>query len=253
MINLTGKKALVTGSGTGIGKGIALKLAEAGADVVIHYNSNREGAEEVVQQIKEMGRNSIAVQADVLKSDDIVQLLEKTADFCAGKLDILVNNAGHLVGRSSVEEMSEEHWHKVMDVNATSTFLVTKYAIPLMKEAGGKIVNMASLAAHNGGGPGASVYGAAKAAVVTFSKALAKELAPYHINVNTLSPGFIDNTPFHYTFNTAEGRDSAVKGIPLQRGGEPEDVAGATLYLVSDLASFITGENIEINGGVFMK
>ncbi|MBS4208861.1 glucose 1-dehydrogenase [Bacillus sp. FJAT-50079] len=253
MIDVTGKKALVTGGGTGIGRSIALKLAEAGADVVVHYGSNRTGAEEVVKEIEQMGRKALAVQADVLKSNEIEALLKETETFFSGKLDILVNNAGHLVQRSSIEEMSEELWHKIIDVNVTSTFLVTQKAIPLMKENGGKIVNMASLAAHNGGGPGAAAYAASKAAIFTLSKGLAKELSAYNINVNTVSPGFIDETPFHTVFNTEEGRKNSVKQIPLNRGGKPEDVAGAVLYLVSDVSRFLTGETIEINGGMFMR
>ncbi|MFB5662793.1 SDR family NAD(P)-dependent oxidoreductase [Alteribacillus sp. HJP-4] len=253
MLDLKGKKALVTGGGTGIGRGIALALAEAGSDVVVHYGKNAAGAEEVVNEIKNMGRQSLAVQGDVLKREEIETFVKQTADFFNQRIDILVNNAGHMVERSSVEEMSEELWHKVIDVNVTSTFLVSKFMIPFMKSSGGRIVNMSSLAAHNGGGPGASAYSASKAAVIAFSKGLAKELAPHSISVNNVAPGFIGNTPFHDTFNTKEGRENAVKGIPLQRAGVPEDVAGAVLYFVSDLGSFITGETIEINGGAFMR
>ncbi len=259
MIDLQGKKALVTGGGTGIGRSIALGMAEAGADVVVHYGKNREGAEEVVRLIEGFDCKSRSVQADVLKSGDIDKLAAETAAFFNEELDILVNNAGHMVQRATIEEMSEELWHKVIDVNVTSTFLVTKAVLPLLKAAkkeggiGGKVVNMTSVAAHNGGGPGASAYAASKAAVLTYSKALAKELAPSHITVNAVSPGFIGNTPFHNTFSTAEGRTNTVKSIPLQRGGEPEDVAGAVLYLVSDLAGFLTGETIEINGGMYMR
>lgn len=253
MINLEGKKALVTGGGTGIGRGIALKLAEAGADIVVHYGSNSTGADEVVNEIKRMGRKAKAVQGDVLLKGDIIRVLEETKGFFEGSLDILVNNAGHLVQRSPVEEMSEELWHKIMDVNVTSTFLVSQQAIPLMKGNGGSIVNMTSVAAHNGGGPGAAAYAASKAAVLTFSKALAKELASYSITVNAVSPGFIGDTPFHNTFTTEEGRINAVKGILQQRAGKPEDVAGAVLYLVSELGSYLTGETIEINGGMYMR
>ncbi len=252
-MNLEGKKALVTGGGTGIGRGIALKLAEAGADLVVHYGSNRTGAEEVVEMITKMGRKAKAVQGDVLLKEDIIQVLGKTKEFFGGTLDVLVNNAGHLVQRSPVEVMSEELWHKIMDVNVTSTFLVSQIAIPLMKENGGSIVNMTSVAAHNGGGPGAAAYAASKGAVLTFSKALAKELAPHNITVNAISPGFIGDTPFHDTFTTEEGRINAVKGIPMQRAGKPEDVAGAVLFLVSELGSYLTGETIEINGGMYMR
>ncbi len=253
MLNLEGKRALVTGGGTGIGRGIALALAEAGADVIVHYGKNRKGADEVVQLIQAKGRRAMLYKPMCLSKTRSSHCWKKTAHFFDDRLDILVNNAGHLVQRATLEEMSEELWHKVLDVNVTSTFLVSKYALPIMKNAGGKIINMSSVAAHNGGGPGASAYAAAKAAILTYSKALAKELAPYAITVNTVSPGFIGNTPFHDTFSTAEGRAATIKGIPLQRGGEPADVAGAVVYLASDVASFITGETIEINGGMHMR
>ncbi|WP_025027569.1 SDR family NAD(P)-dependent oxidoreductase [Caldalkalibacillus mannanilyticus] len=253
MIHLDGKNALVTGGGTGIGRGIALGLAEAGANVVVHYGSNAQGAEEVVKEIQNMGRKALSVQADVMKKEQIMALVQETKQFFNGRLDILVNNAGHLVQRSSVEEMSEELWHHIMDVNVTSTFLVSQAAIPLMKETGGRIVNMTSLAAHNGGGPGAAAYAASKGAVLTFTKGLAKELAPYNITVNAVSPGLIGDTPFHDTFSTKEGRLSTVKGIPLGREGKPRDVCGAVLYFVSALGEYVTGETTEINGGLFMK
>ncbi|KHF41325.1 SDR family NAD(P)-dependent oxidoreductase [Halalkalibacter okhensis] len=253
MIDLKGKRALVTGGGTGIGRGIALSLAEAGADVVVHYGSNKKGAEEVVELIKARGQKALAVQGDVLIKKEVVSFMGEATTFFQQRLDILVNNAGHLVQRASIEEMPEELWHKIFDVNVTSAFLVSQQAISFMKENGGKIINMTSIAAHNGGGPGAAAYAASKAAVLTFSKALAKELASYNITVNAVSPGFIGNTPFHDTFTTKEGRTNAVKGIPLQREGNPADVAGAVLYLASDLADYLTGETIEINGGMFMR
>ncbi|GAA0376220.1 glucose 1-dehydrogenase [Bacillus horti] len=252
-VDLTGKKALVTGGGTGIGRGIAIGLAEAGADVVVHYGSNVSGAEETVAEIQKLGRQARAVQGNVKHKKEITSLMQEVEQFAQGKLDILVNNAGHLVQRSSVEEMSEELWHSIMDVNVTSTFLVSQQAIRLMKSHGGTIVNMSSVAAHNGGGPGAAAYAASKGAVLTFSKGLAKELAPYNIRVNTVSPGFIGETPFHDTFTTEEGRRNTVKGIPLGREGRPKDVLGAVLYLVSELGEYITGETIEINGGLFMR
>ncbi|KGA97821.1 oxidoreductase [Alkalihalobacillus alcalophilus ATCC 27647 = CGMCC 1.3604] len=253
MIDLKGKKAIVTGGGTGIGKGIALALADAGADVVVHYGSNCEGAQEVVRYLEEKGQKGIAIKADLLKKEQIVPFIQEAADFFHQKIDILVNNAGHLVKRVPVEEMSEELWHQILDINVTSTFLVSQQTIPYMKEDGGKIINMTSVAAHNGGGPGAAAYAASKAATLTFSKALAKEVAPYQINVNSVSPGFIGKTPFHDTFTTNEGRVNTVKSIPLQREGVPKDVAGAVLYLASDLANYITGETIEINGGMYMR
>ncbi|MDG5786217.1 glucose 1-dehydrogenase [Evansella sp. AB-P1] len=253
MIDLTGKKAFVTGGGTGIGREIALMLGEAGADVVVHYGKNKAGAEEVVEKIKGFGSNAFAVQGNVLIKDEIVSFMKDVSQFYNGELDILVNNAGDKVSRTPIEEMSEEHWHKVMDVNVTSTFLVTQQAIPLMKEKGGKMINMSSLAGYDGGGPGAAAYAASKAAIATFSKGLAKELAPYKINVNTVAPGLIGDTPFHDRFTTDESRMNTVKTIPLKREGTPFDVAGAVLYLASNLSDFLTGETIDINGGVNMR
>lgn len=253
MIDLVAKKAIVTGGGTGIGKGIALALAEAGADVVVHYGSNRQGAEEVVNYLIEKGQKGVAIKADLLKQEEIYTFMQQASSFFNGEIDILVNNAGHLVERSTVEEMPVELWHKIMDVNVTSAFSVSKQAIPLMKHGGASIINMTSVAAHNGGGAGASAYAASKAAVLAFSKALAKELAPFHIRVNAVSPGFIGETPFHRTFTSPEGQENTIKGIPLQRAGLPKDVAGAVLYLASNLADFVTGETIEINGGMYMR
>ena len=137
-----------------------------------------------------------------------------------------------------------------MDVNLKSTVFVSKRVLAGMKEKGyGRIINMTSVAAHNGGGPGSSIYAASKAAVLTFSKGLAKEVAASGITVNNVSPGFIGNTMFHATFTTDTARQATINGIPLQREGTPDDVAGAVLYLASNLAGYLTGETIEINGG----
>lgn len=250
--NLTGKKALVTGGASGIGREIALGLAEAGADVAVHYGSNKTGAEEVKEKITNMGRECVTIQADVLKTDEVDQLFTAMREEFSSKLDILINNAGNLVKRSSIEDMSEELWHQVMDLNVTSAFLVSQRTIPMMKENGGKMVNITSLAAQNGGGPGACAYAASKGALMTFTKGLAKELAP-HITVNNVSPGFIGETAFHDTFTSDEGRKNTVNSTPLKREGTPKDVFGAVYYLVSEYGDFVTGETIEVNGGVLMR
>lgn len=247
-IDLGGKTALVTGGATGIGRGIALALAEAGADVAL--TSHTHDADETVQAIKALGRTAAAFQLDATRSADVDAVVAASVAALGGRLDILVNNAGGLIGRRTIAEMSDEHWQRVFDVNVTSAFYCTRAALPHMS-AGGRIVNMGSVAGHHGGGGGAVAYAAAKGAIHTFTRGLAKELAPRGITVNAVAPGFIVDTPFHATFTSDEVRERTVDQTALHRPGLPIDVAGATLYLVSDLANFVTGEIIEVNGGLW--
>lgn len=247
---LEGRKALVTGSGHGIGAALALGLARAGADVVVHYYGSEEPAKEVAEQIKALGRRSVAIAGDMTDSAATSAVVEAAIAELGG-LDILVNNVGNLVGRHTVAEMSDEHWEKVMAVNVSSMFYATRAAIPaLTASAHGRIVSLASLAAENGGGNGSVAYAAAKAAVVGFTRGLAKELAPTGTTVNALAPGFIGDTPFHDTFTPAEAQKNIVAGIPLGRAGTVEDVAGVTTFLASDAASYVTGQVMDINGGL---
>jgi 3-oxoacyl-[acyl-carrier protein] reductase len=250
-INLAGKTALVTGGNTGIGREIALVLAQAGADVALTYFSNAD--EQTVTEIRAMGRKSLALRMDATDSTEVNRVVPEMANALDGHIDILVNNAGFMVGRVLVAEMSDEHWHEVIDVNLSSAFYCSRAALPYMRTGWGRIVNMSSLAARNGGGSGAVAYAAAKAGLLGLTRGMAKELAPQGITVNAVAPGLILETPFHETFNTEEGRQAAVADIPLKRGGVPSDVAGAVLFLVSDLAAFITGEITEINGGAWFK
>jgi 3-oxoacyl-[acyl-carrier protein] reductase len=250
-INLAGKTALVTGGNTGIGQAIALVLAQAGADVALTYLSNP--GNQTVTEIRALGHRSLALRMDATDSAEVNRVVPELARALDDHIDILVNNAGHMVGRVPVAEMSDEHWHKVIDVNLSSAFYCTRAALPYMHSGWGRIVNISSLAAHSGGGPGAVAYAAAKAGLLGLTRGLAKELAPQGITVNAVAPGLILGTPFHETFNTEEGRQAAIATIPLGRGGIPNDVAGAVLFLVSDLADFITGEVTEINGGAWFK
>ncbi|MCK9862182.1 glucose 1-dehydrogenase [Paenibacillus sp. ATY16] len=252
--DLTGKVALVTGASGGIGRAIAAALAASGAKVIVNYLNSREAAEEAVESIRQNGGEAVAIQADVSKAGE-AELLVSEAERAFGRpVELLVNNAGHLVQRIPNEEMTEEHYSRIMDVNLKSAVFVSKAVIPGMKAAGGGcIVNLTSVAAHNGGGPGASIYAASKAAVIAYTKGLAKEQAVSGIRVNAISPGFIGNTAFHATFTSAAAREATVKGIPLGREGTPEDVAGVALFLVSDLSAYLTGETIEVNGGMFMR
>ncbi|UQZ87176.1 3-oxoacyl-[acyl-carrier-protein] reductase FabG [Paenibacillus konkukensis] len=251
---LNGLIALVTGSNTGIGRAIALLLAANGAKVGVTYLNNKEQGEETVAMIREAGGQAALFQADVSDTEQIDRLVAGVEEALGGTVDILVNNAGHLVRRCPNTEMTEELYDQIMNVNLKSTVFMCKRVLPGMKAKGfGRIVNMSSVAAHNGGGPGSSIYAASKAAIASYSKGLAKEAAADGITVNIVSPGFIGQTAFHATFTTDEARKATVSGLPLKREGTPEDVAGAVLYLVSDLASYLTGETIEINGGMLMR
>lgn len=253
MIDLTGKKALVTGASSGIGEATAIMLAQAGAHVAVHYFRGEERAQQVVQSIRENEGEASGYQADLTSENEIQRLVEQVrADF--GEVpDLLFNNAGHMLERRSNQEMTADFYHKVMDLNVKSTVLMCQAILPgMLAKGSGKIVNMASVAAHHGGGTGSGVYAASKAAVMAYSKNLAKEAAP-HVQVNTVSPGFIGQTRFHSTVTSEQGRQKTVQNTPLKREGKPDDVAGAVLYLASDLSDFLTGETIEINGGVFMR
>jgi 3-oxoacyl-[acyl-carrier protein] reductase len=168
-----------------------------------------------------------------------------------GKLDILVNNVGGLVKRSPISEMPFELWKEVIAVNLDSAFLITHYLLPILSRGNGRIINIASLAGRNGGHPGATAYAAAKAALFGFTRGLSKELAPEGITVNALAPGFIEGTPFHDTFTTAESKRVSISTIPVGRAGAPNDVASAALWLASDSAAFVTGTVIDINGGQY--
>ncbi len=253
-IELSGKIALVTGGSAGIGRAIAVSLAECGAKVAVNYMTSKEAAEETVGMIQQAGGEAVAFQGDMTDVQQIESMFAAIENAFGGTVDILINNAGNLVKRVPNGEMSEEHYNKVMDVNFKSCVFVSKAALAGMKEKGyGKIVNLSSVAAHNGGGPGATIYAASKGAINTFTKGLAKEQASSGIRVNAVSPGFIGQTAFHATFTSDEGRKASVASVPLGREGTPQDVAGAVLFLASTMSDYLTGETIEVNGGMFMR
>jgi len=246
-IDLTGQRAIVTGASTGIGRAIAIALAGAGADVAIHYGSSRKEAEETARAVESKGRRAVLVQGDFRDPAAAGKAVEAAVRELGEPIDILVNNAGSLVGRSAVEDMDAELWDEVIALNLSSVFFATKAALPHLSQ-GARIVNVSSIAARHGGGPGAFAYAAAKGGVMTLTRGLAKELAPRNIRVNAIAPGVIE-TPFHDKFSTPELLESFRKGIPLGRLGTAEECAGAVLYLVSPLASYVTGQSIDINGG----
>ncbi len=246
--------ALVTGGGAGLGRACALTLGKRGARVAVHYMKSREGADEVVATLKAAGAaQAAAFQADLTKSADVTAMVDAvTARF--ETIDILVNNAGDLIARQPLLEMSEEFFRSVMDVNLTSAFLVCRAVGPAMvARKSGTIINMSSLAAWNGGGPGAGANSAAKGAIVSLTKALAKEMSPHGIRVNCVAPGLIGETAFHGRFTAPAAFENAAKGVLLGRAGTPDEVASVVAFLASSDASFLTGETIEINGGMNMR
>lgn len=247
---LSGRTALITGGGTGIGRSIALELARAGARIAITYRTHAPD-NRLEQQISELsGAELTAFSLNATEPDEVASTVESIRQQFSA-LDILVNNIGGLIQRSTIAEMDYGLWREVMAVNLDSMFLFTHHAIPIITNARGRIINLASLAGRNGGHAGATAYAASKAAVFGFTRGLAKELAPAGITVNALAPGFIEDTPFHDTFTTADSKNATIQTIPLHRAGTPEDVAGAALWLASDQSSFVTGTTLDINGGQY--
>ncbi|WP_298454706.1 SDR family NAD(P)-dependent oxidoreductase [uncultured Cellulomonas sp.] len=248
--DLTGTRAFVTGAGTGIGRSVALELARAGADVAITYRTHDGGP--VVAELTALGRTAVALPMDATDSADVDRVVAHAAEALGGGIDVLVNNAGGLVGRRSVTEMTDEHWHAVLDVNLTSMFLVTRSVLRHMPD-GGRIISISSQAGQNGGGPGAAAYAAAKAGMDGLTRALAKELGPRRITANSVAPGFIGDTPFQETFTPQDAQRAAIAGIPVGRPGVPADVAAAAVYLASEQAGFTNGAVIDVNGGAWLR
>lgn len=245
---LNNKVAIVTGGSRDIGKAISLGLAAAGAKVAVNYLRNQQRADETVSEIKQAGGSAIAVPGDMTIASDVENLIAKTTEAFGDTIDILVNNTGGLVERRTVGEMDQAFLEQVMTLNMTSAFLTIKAAVPHMK-SGSSIINIASQAARDGGGPGASAYAASKGALVSYTRAMAKELGPSNIRVNCLCPGIIDTT-FHDTFTKDEVREKLAAGTALRREGTPEEVASLVTYLASDAASFMAGASVDINGGI---
>jgi len=249
MKQLEGKVAIVTGGARDIGRAVSETLAAAGAKVCINYFGNEEAAKETVSAIIVNGGEAIAVQGDMTKADAIHHVVKTCTEAFGNTIHILVNVAGGLMGRKLLQDIDEEFWDAVMDVNLKSAFLVSKAVVPYMHD-GGSIVNFSSQAARDGGGFGAIAYSTAKGGVLTFTKGLAKELGPKGIRVNCISPGMI-NTTFHNTFTKDEVRKNVAAATPLRREGNASEIGDLALYLASNQSSFITGASIEINGGTY--
>jgi 3-oxoacyl-[acyl-carrier protein] reductase len=246
--DFSSKTVFVAGGGSGIGAAVALAFGRAGANVILTYHSSGEAAERVVNDIEASGQRALAIEADLTDPAAVERAFQATRPF--GRLDVLFTNAGGLLQRTRTVDSSPELWTRAFNVNVMSTFLCCRAALKLMEtQKAGAIVTMASLAAFDGGGMGASHYAASKGAIVSYTRALAKEVGPLGIRVNGVAPGLIGGTAFHDTFSTLQGRAGTVANTPLRREGRPDDVASAVLYLASDAAAFITGEIVQINGG----
>ena len=250
-MKLANKVAIVSGGARDIGKAVSMKLAAEGAKVVINYFGSAEQAEKTVSEIKAAGGEAMAVKGDLTKQADVTALVTATTKAYGDNIDVLVNNAGGIVARKTLDEMDEEFFNYVLQLNTTSTFLLTKAVVAQMGE-GASVVNIASQAGRDGGGPGASAYAASKGAVMTFTRGMAKELGPKGIRVNALCPGMISTT-FHDTFTKDEVRKNVAGGTPLRREGAPVEVANVVSYLASDEASFLTGLNLDTNGGLLFS
>lgn len=250
-MKLESKVAIVTGGARDLGRAISVKLAMEGAKVVVNYFDNEADAVETAGMISAVGGECITVRGDMTKAEDVKVLVEKSREAFGDVIDVLVNVVGGIVGRKAITEQDESWYNFLMDVNMKSCWLCTREVVPFMTN-GGSIINFSSLAARDGGGPGASMYATAKGAVMVFTRSMAKELGPKGIRCNAVAPGTIA-TSFHDRFNTPENRER-MKGIyPLRREGDAGDVADLIAFLAADDSDYITGTNIDINGGVFFS
>jgi 3-oxoacyl-[acyl-carrier protein] reductase len=251
MIDLKGKTAFVAGGARDIGSAICVELARCGAAVAFSYCASKDDAEKTAAAVQSAGGKVFSGKMDGTNSDSVNAFVADAAQQLGGGFDIVVNVIGGLVARKKIHEMDDAFWMHVIDLNLHSTFRVTKAALPLLRD-GGAIVNFSSQAGRDGGGPGSLAYASSKGAVMTFTRGLAKELAPRKIRVNGVCPGMIDTT-FHDTFTAPEVRQRVASMTPVGREGQPEDVAKLVVFLASDAACFVNGANIDINGGILFS
>ena len=247
-MNLNGKVAVVTGGSRDIGRAIAIALASQGARVIVNYLNSEAEAMATVATIKQAGGEASAVKADVSSLRAIEQLKSAVQQSYGDTVDILVNNAGGLFARKTLETFDETFYDLVMGVNFKSAVFVTQAFAPMLPK-GGTVINISSQAARDGGGGGSALYSASKGALTTFTRAMAKELGPRGIRVNAVCPGLIA-TRFHDDFTKDTVRENVAAATPLKREGQAQEVAELVAYLASDAASFINGNNIDINGGL---
>jgi 3-oxoacyl-[acyl-carrier protein] reductase len=251
-LDFTDQVVLVTGASSGIGAAAAVGFAEAGAVVALHYHHNSEGAQHTLNAVSTAGGTGSVHQADLAAPESAAALVDEVLQR-HGRIDVLVNNAGDLVKRSPVVDVPDDEFRRIMDVNLTSVFAMSRRIVPVfLGQGGGVIVNVTSIAGRHGGGGGSVVYATSKGAVSTFTRGLAKELAPEGIRVNAISPGVI-STPFHDRHTGEQQMAGMLATIPMGRAGTPHECVGTILYLASDrMSSYVTGQLIEVNGGQLM-
>jgi 3-oxoacyl-[acyl-carrier protein] reductase len=251
-LDFTDQVVLVTGASSGIGAAAAVGFAEAGATVALHYHHNEEGAEHTKNAVLSAGGRSSVHQADLARPESAGALVDAVLERY-GRIDVLVNNAGDLVKREAVVDVSDEEFHRIIDVNLTSVFAMSRRVVPVFRaQGGGAIINVTSIAGRHGGGGGSVVYATSKGAVSTFTRGLAKEPAPEGIRVNAISPGVI-KTPFHDRHTGDEQMQGMLATIPMGRAGTPHECVGTILYLASPaMSSYVTGQIVEVNGGQLM-
>jgi 3-oxoacyl-[acyl-carrier protein] reductase len=246
-----GQVALITGASSGIGRATAEAMAREGARVGVNYCKNQAGAEQTAESIRKAGGEALVVRADVTRAAEVLAMVDAVRKEW-GRIDILVNNAGDLIARRSLTDMTEEYWDQIMALNLKSVFLCVRAVWQEMAERKtGCIINVTSIAGRNGGGPGAAAYAAAKGGLLTYTKGLAKELAPHGVRVNGIAPGVIA-TPYHERYSPGEVFQRFIASIPLGRAGTSEEIADVIVFLASPAARYITGETIEVNGGMLM-
>lgn len=248
---LKGRRVLFVGSSTGIGAEAAKALAAHGARVVVHANASVAEGEKVVAAIKAAGGEAWLVTGDVTRTANCKTIVEQAAALMGG-IDILINNAGALLKRVPIGDFEDEAYDRILDLNIRAVLATTRYALDYLKQDRGVIINTSSVAARNGAGPGASMYGGAKAFVSNLTRSMAKEFAPFGIRANAVAPGTI-LTPFHERYSTAEMLENTRKNVPMGRLGQADECNGAYLFLASnDLSGYVTGQVIEVNGGLLM-
>ncbi len=251
MGTLKGKNAFVTGTSQGIGAAIAETLINAGCNICMHYFTSDKVPKKLQLTAEQNKQKALCIYGDLTKEPEVVKCIKEGVAFL-DSFDILINNSGSLIKRVFIADITLDYWETVININLTTTMLITKELLPFMNQkTGSSIVNISSLAGRTGGHPGSLVYSTCKGAVITWTRALAKELAKNNIRVNTVAPGFIEGTRFHNTHTTKESASRTIADIPLGRSGNPYDVARTVAFLASEYDGFITGETIDINGGTY--
>ncbi len=250
--DLKGKAVLITGASTGIGAAAARAFARLGCRIVIHYNANKDAAQAVASECRQLGGEATLSGGDVTRGADVARIVAETVS-AYGCIDVLINNAGGMIGRTRIEDYTEDYLHAVLALNVTQVALFMHHAIPLMRaRKRGNVINVTSIAARHGGGGGAIIYAGAKGFISTATRGWAKEVVGDGIRVNALSPGVI-TTPFHERYSTQEQLNAMQATIPMNRLGTADECAGTLVYLASDeMSGYVTGQIIEVNGGQYM-